>query len=162
MPLAKIYTRQNFLVLFQNKQILIFIQTMTQKKSISYYLLRIPAPLIMIISWYLSSQPTIAHMPTFWNADKVVHMICFAGLVGAWTFWFTKTSWNTKYWRNIFFCITIVAFYGIIDEIHQSFTPGRDANIFDWLADFIGAIIGSFAGSWIMTGKFIDMFRKRK
>ncbi len=30
------------------------------------------------------------------------------------------------------------------DEIHQLFVPNRDADVFDFLADFFGALIGLF------------------
>ncbi len=33
--------------------------------------------------------------------------------------------------------------YGIIDEVHQSFTPGRCAGADDWIADTIGAAVGA-------------------
>lgn len=39
--------------------------------------------------------------------------------------------------------IGIASAYGISDELHQSFVPGRDCNVWDWLADTLGAIIGA-------------------
>ncbi len=38
--------------------------------------------------------------------------------------------------------LTIIAFYALIDELHQLFIPGRDCEALDWVADFIGAILG--------------------
>jgi VanZ family protein len=35
------------------------------------------------------------------------------------------------------------SFYGITDEFHQSFIPGRCMSITDWAADTVGAVIGS-------------------
>ena len=29
-----------------------------------------------------------------------------------------------------------------VDEVHQSFVPGRDASVYDWLADTLGAGFG--------------------
>ncbi len=29
--------------------------------------------------------------------------------------------------------------YGVLDELSQSRVPGRDANLFDWIADAVGA-----------------------
>jgi VanZ family protein len=37
------------------------------------------------------------------------------------------------------------------DVFHQSCVPGRDANIWDWIADTIGACIG--AGLAVAAGK---------
>lgn len=39
----------------------------------------------------------------------------------------------------------IVALYGLSDEYHQSFVPGRMATIDDWIVDLIGAAI-----AWII------------
>jgi VanZ family protein len=36
----------------------------------------------------------------------------------------------------------IAAAYGATDEIHQSFVPGRSADVVDWFADASGALIG--------------------
>jgi VanZ family protein len=34
--------------------------------------------------------------------------------------------------------------FGASDEWHQLFTPLRDSDIRDWLADTLGAVIGAF------------------
>ncbi|HZI79030.1 MAG TPA: VanZ family protein [Vicinamibacterales bacterium] len=39
----------------------------------------------------------------------------------------------------------IAAGYGATDEWHQSFVPGRSADIYDWYADAIGALLGGGA-----------------
>jgi len=33
--------------------------------------------------------------------------------------------------------------YGVSDEVHQAFVPFRDSNWHDWLADTLGATIGT-------------------
>jgi VanZ family protein len=38
------------------------------------------------------------------------------------------------------------ALYGVSDEVHQYFVPGRSASPFDWLADLTGA--GIVCGLW--------------
>jgi VanZ family protein len=102
------------------------------------------------MSVYLSSQTHI-YIPfgvTFW--DKLVHFVCFAGLTGSWTFWFPLESWKRHSLRNLLLCIVGVAVYGALDEWHQSFTPGRDMSVYDWLADVAGAVIGSVSGCLLM------------
>jgi VanZ family protein len=37
----------------------------------------------------------------------------------------------------------IAAVYGIVDEIHQYFVPGRDCSPWDWVADALGAAAGA-------------------
>lgn len=38
---------------------------------------------------------------------------------------------------SVLFC----ALYGLSDEWHQSFVEGRDADIYDWFADMLGAVL---------------------
>jgi VanZ family protein len=38
--------------------------------------------------------------------------------------------------------LIIGAGYGALDEWHQSFVPGRDANLGDWMADVVGVMLG--------------------
>jgi VanZ family protein len=45
--------------------------------------------------------------------------------------------------------IVISSLYGVSDEYHQRFVPGREFDTFDMLADAIGSVIGAFAvGAW--------------
>ncbi|WP_413083742.1 VanZ family protein [Treponema sp.] len=78
------------------------------------------------------------HMPAFWNADKIVHFVCFGGLC----FWMTFAC-RTRRISRIWIPVLIVSIYGIIDEIHQSFVPGRSCSIYDWIADTGGAVSGA-------------------
>lgn len=54
--------------------------------------------------------------------------------------------------RSYAFTILIVALYAATDEFHQSFVPGRQSSVLDWVADCVGAIV-FVAGHW--------MYRKR-
>ncbi len=96
-------------------------------------------------------------MPTFWNADKLVHGICFAGLA----FWvaFAVGTELPPLWR-IALPMIIVSAWGIADEIHQSFTPGRDSSVLDWCADTLGATVGSLVFFYLCKG--IAWCKRRK
>ena len=51
--------------------------------------------------------------------------------------------------RYLFVCaFVLVALYGLSDEYHQSFVPGRTATIWDWLVDLVGA-----ASVWIVLAR---------
>lgn len=109
------------------------------KKILLFRILKwIPALIIFSTSWYLSSQEHIEHMPSFWNADKLVHFVCFGGLC----FW-VSFACCTKNFSKVWIPVLIVSLYGIIDEIHQSFVPGRSTSVFDWMADTAGAFLGA-------------------
>jgi len=45
-----------------------------------------------------------------------------------------------KPYKVIIITVCICLFYGISDELHQSFIPHRDQSLADVLADFIGAV----------------------
>jgi VanZ family protein len=39
--------------------------------------------------------------------------------------------------------VAIAVLYGASDEWHQSFVPGRDASVSDWMADSVGALVAA-------------------
>lgn len=43
--------------------------------------------------------------------------------------------------------VVLGVLYGVTDEWHQSFVPGRDASFADWIADCIGVVAGYAAMS---------------
>lgn len=88
-------------------------------------------------------------MPTFFNADKLIHLVCFAGLAFWVSFGFNIKKY-TQFWIPTFF----VSIYGLIDEIHQHFTPGRFVSFFDWCCDTIGAVLGSLI--FVMVYKIVQ------
>ncbi len=114
-------------------------------KAFRRFLYWIPAILIFSTSWYLSSQETIEHMPSFWNADKLVHLLCF-GFLSFWVAFACRIREKKAFWIPS----VIVSVYGIIDEIHQSFTPGRSCSVFDWMADTLGAVLGAFVFLYVL------------
>ena len=95
-----------------------------------------PAFFIMGVSWYLSSKSLIGYMPKFFGADKLVHLVCFAGLA----FW-VAFGFNLEKYSQFWISSVFVSVYEIIDEIHQSFTPERFVSFFDWCCDSIGAAV---------------------
>ncbi|MBI4682809.1 MAG: VanZ family protein [Nitrospirae bacterium] len=113
----------------------------TSRSVVFYWLLTIG---YMGIIFFLSSQNNIPlpKLPT--NFDKVIHMCAYIPL--AYLLYLSlKKSGISKY---VFVSALILAsIYGITDELHQTFVPGRDASVGDVLADTLGAFLGSFAAS---------------
>ncbi len=56
--------------------------------------------------------------------------------------------------------LTIIAFYALFDELHQLFIPGRDCEALDWVADFIGAILGIILINIILNFTKTQLARK--
>jgi VanZ family protein len=98
--------------------------------------------------WTLSSRPADELSSPLFDiphGDKVAHMVAFAVggflLVSALR---VTTGW--KWRRLLWLSVSAVAAFGMIDEWHQLSTPGRSgADVFDWLADFAGAMVGAFS-----------------
>ena len=96
-----------------------------------------------------SSLPVAAAVPLREGLplDKVYHVIVFALLGALVVAALGPLEGRAGNWR-VFAGFALVAAYGIGDEIHQAFVPGRSADPFDALADVIGAAIGAAAVWW--------------
>ena len=55
--------------------------------------------------------------------------------------------------RSFLLASSIVLGYGLLDEIHQGFVPGRDPDWLDWLVDASGGLLGILAYPLLFTGK---------
>ena len=122
-------------------------------------ILRLPALIIMGISWYLSSG-TLDSIPIPSVSDKIIHLVCFAGLGFAWTWWFSRENWLARPWNHILYVTLVVAVYGVIDEMHQYFVPGRYASALDWIADLAGGLLGGPAG--FIGAKLLQWFDAKR
>ena len=106
----------------------------------------LPALFVACCNIYLSSQEHIKQMPTFWNADKVVHFFCFAGF----SFW-VAFACNIKSYKKVWLPTLIISLWAVTDEIHQSFTPGRESSALDCFADTAGAFLGAVVFVFVVT-----------
>jgi VanZ family protein len=98
-----------------------------------------PPVLYAALIFFLSSQSSFDMLPAgLWDFDKVIHAVEYA-VLALLLFRATRSPW-------IAFAAT--ALYGITDELHQSFVPGRNASAYDALADALGATVACAAGTW--------------
>jgi VanZ family protein len=81
--------------------------------------------------------------------DKAAHFCAFAvGSILLVTAFSLSTRWPLS--RIIFVTIVCIALFGATDEWHQLSTPKRSgADLYDWIADVIGAIAGAFTALFI-------------
>jgi len=93
-----------------------------------------------LIFW-LSNQSHVPVPSVFDAQDKLIHASAYA--VMAFLFWKAGCGWSGPIDRRCLALSGVVfcSFYGITDEWHQSFVPGRDDSVFDWLADTAGAFL---------------------
>jgi len=67
------------------------------------------------------------------------HIPLFALL--AWLWCWSLAGWNIALNRRLMLAFCLTAIYGVSDEWHQSFTPGRDASFLDVMLDMLGAYL---------------------
>ncbi len=73
--------------------------------------------------------------------DKLIHLAEY-GLFGFLTArLFVQLGWKQPY----IWAVLIASFYGVTDEIHQFYVPGRTMEVYDWIADTLGGLLGSQA-----------------
>ena len=104
--------------------------------------------LLAALSWaglifYLSSQPSIEAPALFPGQDKLFHLIAF-GVLGLLTMGSLQAPRAGYSPRQVWLVVLAVTLYGILDEIHQYFVPGRSADVYDALADASGALLGAW------------------
>ena len=102
----------------------------------------VPAIIWAALIFVASSIPDIS-TPSFGfkMVDKIIHFIIFFILGVLISYGFGKGRINSV---NIFWIsIGITILYGIFDEFHQFFVPGRHMDAFDVLADALGAATAS-------------------
>lgn len=104
--------------------------------------------LLLAIAWmgvlfWLSAQPSIATPTLFSAQDKVFHAGAY-GILGLFLLGAMRPPLFTGYTRlQIRLTVIIASLYGISDEFHQSFVPGRSPEVLDWLADTTGALLAA-------------------
>jgi VanZ family protein len=112
----------------------------------------IPAIIITITLFVLSNiKYSILPELNLTFTDKIAHFIAF----------FTYTafviigidSYVSSKKKLIEYAVVWAAFYGIFDEVHQYFVPGRDCNIYDWFADLAGILIAILLIKYILKIK---------
>lgn len=103
-----------------------------------------PAILYSGIIFCISSIPNVATPLPEIQLDKFLHIFIYLpfGFLVARGIGGTRPSVSS---RNLWILVFLIAFlYGVSDECHQSFVPGRNFEIFDLLADAIGGAIGGY------------------
>ncbi|MCF6323602.1 MAG: VanZ family protein [Gammaproteobacteria bacterium] len=70
------------------------------------------------------------------------HVPLFALL--AWLWCWSLTAWNITLNKRLILAFCLTAIYGVSDEWHQSFTPGRDTSFLDVMLDMLGASLAVY------------------
>ena len=111
------------------------------KKSFFKYQLKywLPVYIYLLVIFYFSSLSAIPEAglisAKFLIKSQLQHLIIYAGL--ALTIYRAVSYTN----NSNFIIVSSTTLYGILDEIHQSFIPGRFFSFGDILMDFLGAVL---------------------
>ncbi len=97
-------------------------------------------------------ESSISHVPEFPSGftDKDGHGLLYAGLAILVLRACSGARWDGVTLRAAIVAILFAAFYGITDEFHQWFVPGRTADVYDWMADTLGAAV-AVAALWLVA-----------
>jgi VanZ family protein len=111
-----------------------------EKKKV--YLVYLPLILYWILLFIATSLPT-TNLPSVAVSDKIKHFSAFFGLsvlLSLTLLYQNRIILFKKHFLSV--ALIISSFYGLLDEIHQGFIPGRNNEFLDWVADSLGAMVG--------------------
>jgi VanZ family protein len=115
----------------------------SQKKIISFLQFQLPVFAWCVFVFTASSIPS-KNIPALGeNVDKVIHfgiygVLCWLAHVA---FHHQSISFLKKY--SLVMAILFTMIFGLSDEFHQMFTPGRSAEVLDLAADTFGGLVYS-------------------
>ncbi len=101
--------------------------------------------------YYLSDQPSLRLPQVMPSSDTVAHVVAYAVLGWLWTVALRQTWEGCSSLAILLFALLFTLVYGLSDEWHQSFVPGRVSSMADVIADVIGGGLG--AGSFFLWAR---------
>jgi VanZ family protein len=123
-----------------------------ERRASSIVLSWLPACLYMGLIWALSSVALPIDLNSgFSYTDKIVHFLEFAvlGLLVAHAVLRTFPDQTTA--RGFTIAVVITVAWSLLDELHQVYVPGRDADMLDLVADTLGALAGAAVRAGLET-----------
>jgi VanZ family protein len=115
----------------------------------------LPALVQMAVIFGASSIPNLSRLPGD-IPDKVGHGIGYAILAALVLRAIAGADWAKVTPPTAAAAWTVAAIYGITDEFHQRFVPGRTSAFDDWRADAIGAAIVVLVAAVAAVGARLD------
>jgi len=120
--------------------------------------LHVGLPLLMMGAFYWLSSLPGTPMPDdpalyglfYWvppSAQNALHVPAYAAL--AWSWCWALGAWLPVPVARAFAACSIASAYGVFDEWHQSFVPGRYASLTDVILNVAGAVLGIWLAAWI-------------
>ncbi|HWL15094.1 MAG TPA: VanZ family protein [Opitutus sp.] len=112
-----------------------------------------PLLLAVMVTWCSAgSVPDVGGgIPYF---DKIVHFFVY-GLMATLV---ARLGWVQQTRPlGIYAAVLLVSVFGITDELHQYFTPERSMDVYDWIADTLGASLATLLyAEWRTYRNFLE------
>ena len=105
----------------------------------------LPAVLWAAVIFRLSATPGRDVPP--WIDPQLGHFLMYALLGACLVIPFQRLR---RPWVVLLIAVVIASAYGISDEWHQSFVPGRTPDVWDWAIDTAGATAGALLAMWVV------------
>ena len=119
------------------------------QKIAKYWL---PPILWALVIFSFSSMQVTGTVDVYWKdfiVKKTAHLIEYGVL--AILLYRAMVNSNVDKQKAFWLSILVAGLYGVSDEFHQSFTPGREPTTRDVLIDTLGATIGASVGRKHLT-----------
>ena len=111
-------------------------------------------PILLAGTIFIASGRSQVAAPDVPNVDKFAHFFVY-GLLGT----LIARVPSVAGWRglSVYWAVVIASVFGISDEFHQSFTPGRSVEFADWAMDTSGAALAVFVYAyWQAYRRFLE------
>lgn len=113
-----------------------------------------PVVLFMVVIFVGSSIPQLPDIPGGFS-DKTAHGCEYAVLGLLLARGLAGPRWLALPLRLALAAVVLAALYGVSDEFHQRFVPGRSYDVHDMMADAVGASISAGAlWAWGIIRRF--------
>ncbi len=97
-----------------------------------------PVAIWAAVLFFLSALPLSGDVSWVPVNDKVIHVGLY-GVLGV-TLSRARILSGAGWPHGLFILVGVL--YGVTDEFHQAFVPGRSVSVFDWIADVVGVLMG--------------------
>ena len=111
-----------------------------QKQFLAYV-----APLLLycLLIFWLSAQSDPGHLSPFPVPDKIAHILLYTGFGFLLMRMLIYLKPEQDVVRHLIWVLSAALLYGLSDEVHQYFVPGREFSWMDLLADGAGGYLGA-------------------
>jgi len=107
---------------------------------------QLPLFLWLLLIFSISAIPSVPAVKFPVSPDKIAHFfIYFVLCMLSKRAFYNQEKWLWLREHSLLAALLFTVAYGALDEVHQIYVPGRSADLYDALADALGA---SLFGGW--------------